>query len=88
MPEFLEEVVSGLDLEEGVGVYCESSIFDEITDVFFGVQFRDRPTDAQVEKATKDVEEALPKLKKAIEEADNSGDPSSAVEVWLVAVID
>ncbi len=68
--------------ELGLTSWTNIPVFDRPNDVFVGVVFNKRPTDAEVEEAKKKVEEALPALKELF------GEPSSAVETWMGVSVD
>lgn len=78
----LEEAVAQLENTD-IHVHIECRQFGTPTDVFVGVVFYERPTDAQVEEATTKVRNALLRLRELV-----GYEPSSDVETWLSASID
>ena len=67
-----DDLVTKLGLE----IWSQMPRFDTLTDVYVGVVFYERPTDAEVEEAKAEVAAALPALKEAF------GEPESDIEIW------
>lgn len=80
--EVLDEAVGEIG-DTDIRVHTEIRCFDTPTDVFIGVVFFERPTDAQVEEATTKVRCILPRLRELV-----GHEPSSGVETWLSASVD
>ena len=87
-----EEVLEGavaqlentnIEVHTDIEVHVECRTFDTPTDVFVGVVFYERPTDAQVDEAEAKVRNALPRLRELV-----GYEPSSDVETWLSVSID
>lgn len=83
--DFEEVLGEAVDQLEGAGVcvHVERRVFDCPTDVFVGVVFSERPTDAQVEEAMEKVRGVLPQLSEFVGCA-----PSSDIRTWLSASVD
>lgn len=62
--------------ELGLQAWCNMRRFDAPDDLYIGVVFYDRPTDAEVEEAKQQVAAGLPKLVELF------GEPSSGIEIW------
>lgn len=71
-----DEKIQEAATEVGLEVWDEMPKLDCLTDMYVGVVFYDRPTDAEVEEAKKKVEAALPKLRELL------GEPDSEIDTW------
>ena len=76
--ENLEKAAEEVGLETVMDMYAP----EKVSDVFIGVLFRNRPTDAEVEAATLKVSEHLPKIEKFI-----GAEADSDVAVWTATEI-
>ncbi len=74
--EGFDDKVEEAAAEVGLWAWGQMPRFDELTDMYVGVVFYDRPTDAEVAEAIARVQAALPKLTEML------GAASSDIETW------